>query len=207
MALAGCGLHPGTAAVVGSERISHDQVDDVARAVCSANLATAQVSNQPPPALPTRGVRELAVRILVETELSKQYGEEEGVTANPREVSEAVAQNEAGLAMLPEEQRESFRTTLRDYAEGQLILIEIGRQSLGDVTDDEAIAEGMRLRGEYAQNIDIEVDPRYGRFDRGTFKRGGTSLSVPASDRARAGDRRQPSEDFVSGLPVSQQCR
>ena len=47
---------------------------------------------------------------------------------------------------------------------------------------------------------------RYGRFEDGTFKRGGTSLSVPASDRARAGDRAQPNDAFVTSLPASQQC-
>jgi hypothetical protein len=206
--LAGCGVSPGTAAVVESTTISHDRVDDVALAVCSANLAGARASGQPVPTLATRGAREVAVQILVETELSQQFGAHEGVSASPQEVSQAVAQNEAGIAALPEERREDFREALREYAEGQLILIEIGRRSLGsDVPDDQAIAEGSRLRAEFVETLDVEVDPRYGRFDEGTFRRGGSSLSVPASREALAGSKAQPDDGFVSALPASQQCR
>lgn len=205
--LAGCGVHPGAAAVVGSETISEERVDDVAVAVCSANLASAQASGQPAPTLPSRGAREVAVRILIETELSQQFGAAEGVKANQQQVSQAVAQNESGLAMLPEDQREDFRTALRDYTEGQLMLIEVGRRSLGtEATEDEAIAEGQKQLAEYAEDLEIEVDPKFGRFEDGAFKRGGSSLSVPASDAAKAGERDQPDEAFVAALPSSQQC-
>ena len=103
----------------------------------------------------------------------------------------------------------SNRTRLiRDYAEGQLILIEVGRASLGgEVADEEAIAEGNRLRGEFVESLHVEIDPRYGRFEEGTFQRGGTSLSVPASAEALAGSQAQPGDAFVAALPASQQCR
>lgn len=205
--LAGCGLHPGAAAVVGSETISREQVDDVALAWCSANLVTAQASGQPVPTVPTRAMREWAIGILLQTEIAQQFGEHEGVEANAQQVSQAMAQNETGLGMLPEERQEDLRSALRDYAEAQLMLIEIGRESLGGgATEEEAIAEGERLLSDYVPTLDIEVDPRYGRFEGGVFKRGGTSLSVPASTEARAGDREQPRESFVAELPASQQC-
>ncbi|HSE10802.1 MAG TPA: SurA N-terminal domain-containing protein [Nocardioidaceae bacterium] len=205
--LAGCGLHPGAAAVVGSETISHDEVDDVARAVCSANLASAQVSGQPASQLPTREARQIALDILVETELSRQFGQQEGVEASPQSVSQAVAQSESGISMLPAERREDFRTALRDYAEGQIILIEIGEEELGgEVSDEEAVAEGTRLRSEYVDTLDVEIDPRYGTFEDGVYKPGAADLSVPASARARAGERAEAGEAFVSGLPASQLC-
>jgi hypothetical protein len=207
MLLAGCGMHPGAAAVVESQTISHDQVDDVALAVCSANLAAAQMSNQPPPTIATRESREVALGILIDTELSHQYGEREGIEPNPREVSQAVAQNEAGLDMLPADRREVFRTTLRDYAAGQLILIEAGRADIGDeATEEEAINRGVELRQEYVDTIDVDVDPRYGRFEDGRFQRGGAALSVPASDDAVVGDQDRPGDGFVGRLPASQQC-
>jgi len=206
--LAGCGLTPGTAAVVESTTITHEQVDDVALAVCSANLASAEAGGQPAPTLATRGAREVALQILVESELSQQFGAAEGVEASRQQISQAVAQNESGIAMLPEEQQEDFRGALRDYAEGQLILIEVGRASLGgEVADAEAIAEGSRLRGEFVESLHVEIDPRYGRFEEGTFQRGGTSLSVPASAEALAGSQAQPGDAFVAALPASQQCR
>lgn len=205
--LAGCGMTPGAAATVGSQTISHDEVDEVAQAVCSANMVTSQASGQPAPSLPSRGAREVAMSILLETELSQQFGEAEGVTPDPQQVAQAVAQNEQGLAMLPEDQRDIFSETLREYAEGQLMLIEVGKSELGPQTgDDEALAEGSKLRAAYAKGIDVEVDPRFGSFADGRFQPGGASLSVPASDRAVQGAEQQPGEEFVGGLPASQLC-
>jgi len=159
------------------------------------------------PAMASRGARELAVSILVETALSQQFGEEEGIEVNRGEISRAIAQNEAGLATLPEKHQEVFRETLREYAEGQMILIEAGRESLGEsAPEEEAIAEGVKLRNEFAQDVEVEIDPRYGSFEDGEFTRGGTSLSVAASDRAKAGDQDQPDQSFVGTLPASQQC-
>jgi hypothetical protein len=205
--LAGCGIHPGAAAVVESQNISHGQVDDVALAVCSANLAAAQMSNQPPPTIATRESREVALGILIDTEISQQFGEHEGIQPNPSEVSEAVAQNEAGLDMLPQDRREVFRTTLREYAAGQLILIEAGRSELGaDAPEEEAIERGVALRNAFADTLDVEVDPRYGRFEDGRLQRGGAALSVPASRTAQAGDQDRPGDAFVGQLPASQKC-
>jgi hypothetical protein len=206
--LAGCGLHPGAAAIVGSESIPHEQVDEVAAAVCSANVATSKVANQPPPKLANSGAREVALQILLETELSQQFGAHEGVEATPQEVSRAVAQNENGLSLLPEDQREDFRNALREYAESQLLLIEVGRRALGpDASDSEALQEGLRQRAAYVEGLEVEIDPRYGRFAGGSFQRGGTALSVPVSDQAKGGVSQQPGANFVGSLPASQQCR
>lgn len=206
--LAGCGLHPGAAAVVGSQSISHAEVDDVALAVCRANVAGAEASGQPASPLPSRGARELAVELLVDTELAQQLGEREGVEADQQAVAQAVAQNEAGLALLDAEQQEQLRSTLRDYAEGQFMLIEVGRKSLGSqVPEEEALAEGQRILGEYAASVDVEIDPRYGSYDESGFRAGGTALSVAASESAKEGDRARPNDSFIAEMPASQLCR
>jgi hypothetical protein len=207
MVLAGCGIHPGAAAVVESASISHDEVDDVALAVCSANLATSRDNNQPEPQLGSRGARQVALQILIETQLSRQFGEHEGVEADPNQVSQAIAQNEPVLNLIPPDQRETFREALRDYAEGQLIVLQVGQDSLGgQATDEEAIQRGMRLRRDYVKTLDVEIDPRYGTFEEGRYTRGIPALSVPASDRAKAGSLEDPSPTFVAELPDTQQC-
>lgn len=207
--LAACGVHPGSAAVVGSDSISPQQVDDVAQAVCAANVAQAKLSNQPPQALGTRGAREFAIQILLESELSRQFGEHEGVQADQQRVAQALSQNEASIATLPADEQKTFRDALRHYIEGQLMLVEVGRDSLGSdsVSDNKAIAEGMRLRQKWVKTIDVEVDPRYGSFTKGAFKRGGDSLSVAASKEAKAADFDQPDATYLGTLPASQQCR
>ncbi len=208
MALTGCaGMHPGSAAVVDSSTISHDKVDRVAEALCAANISSAEAQGQPAPVLASRGAREAALQILLDSELSRMFGEEVGVSASPQQVSQAVAANAQSIALLPEDQKDNFRDALEEFATGQLILIEIGRRSLGPgASDDQAIAEGQRLRQEFVEGLEVEIDPRFGTFEEASFKRGGTSLSVPASERARAGDRAQPSDAWVSELPATQQC-
>ncbi|HET8718876.1 MAG TPA: hypothetical protein VFM50_14115 [Nocardioidaceae bacterium] len=209
--LSGCGgLHPGAAAVVGSTTIGHESVDDLAAALCTANVKGAQASGAPQD-FATRGTRQGALQILLDARLSHLFGEARGVEPDSALVSQALAQNEPLIQALPAEQRDAYREALREYASGQVMLIEIGRQSLREqgktgVTDDEALAEGQRLRQKFVQDLDIEVDPRYGDYTNGTLKPGGSSLSVAESKSARAGDTAQPGPAFVAALPASQRC-
>ena len=209
VALTGCSVHPGAAAVVGSDRISQDRVDEVAAALCAANAPSAAQPGAP--ALASRGARQGALQVLLDSELSRQFGEREGAEPSNRKVSAALAANAQSIASLPETHRDAFRAALKEYAEGQLVLIDIGRASLEsqgetDVSDDEAIAEGSRLRAAYVASIDVEVDPRYGTFDDGSLQPSSGSLSVPASDGAVAGASSEPAAGWVAALPASQKC-
>jgi hypothetical protein len=211
VALTGCGaLHPGAAAVVDSTTISHDTVDSLAEALCTANLEGAKAAGQARD-FSTRSTRESALQVLLEAQLSHVFGEEENVQPNRQLVSQALAQNKDLIDALPEDEQDAYRDALEEYASGQLMLVEIGRASLEEqgqdnVPDDQAIAEGQRLRSEFVKTIDVEVDPRYGTFSKDTLQPGGTSLSVAQSENARAGDKAEPGTDFVSGLPGTQRC-
>jgi hypothetical protein len=206
--LSGCGFHPGAAAVVGDQVISTKRVDAVAQALCSANAGNSQGQ-----ALASRGARQGALRVLIDSELSRQFGEAKGVQANQRMASQALAQNQAGIESLPADEREAFRQALKEYAEGQLIMLEAGRRYLasqGQPTSDQNkdVAAGRRLRGQFAKQIDIKVDPRYGSFDqaRGTMQPTSGSLSVPVSQAAADGASPDPSAAWVANLPATQKC-
>lgn len=211
LALSGCSLHPGEAAVVGSESITQARVDELAEAICVANVAGAVAQGQPPPELPSRGARQLAVQVLLDTTLSEQFGEETGVEPDQERVSEALAQNEQAVELLPEEQQEPLREALRRDVEAQLTVMAAGRRSLQrqgetDVSDQQALAEGQRLRSEFVADLDVEVDPRYGTFRRGALQPGVSSLSVPVSEQAVTGALSEPGEAWVADLPASQKC-
>lgn len=206
--LAGCVFHPGAAAVVGSQTISRQEVDDVAKAFCSAQIATAQASNQEAPTVPTRAAREAALQFLVESDVTQQFGEQKGVEASPAQVQQVVAQQASGLEVLPKHDQEVLRSALHGYAEGRLMLLEVGRQAVGaQAGDAQAMSAANKMLTTYVKNLDVQIDPRYGTWENGTFKRDGASLSVPASAEARAGDKAQPDQSFVTQLPASQQCR
>lgn len=208
LALSGCGLHPGAAAVVGDTTISGAEVDDAAAALCSANITGAKAQGQPKPDLAARGARQAALQLLVDTELSHQYGQEKGVDPEPSKVSAAVQQNKQTLDLLPESHKPVFEDLLRSYAEGQLMLIQIGRQSLAnpDADDNAALSEGTKLRNKWAGSVDVEVDPRYGTWAKGTLTPASGSLSIPVSQRAVAGANADPAANWVAALPTSQKC-
>lgn len=208
LALSGCGLHPGAAAVVGDTTITGAEVDDAAAALCSANITGAKAQGQPAPDLASRGARQAALQLLVDTELSHQFGEEEGVNPPSSQVSAALQQNQQTLDLLPESRKPAFEDLLRSYAEGQLMLIDIGRQSLADAKADDnaALSEGTKLRNKWAKSVDVEVDPRYGTYAQGTLTPASGSLSVPVSQRATAGANADPAAGWVADLPMSQKC-
>lgn len=206
--LSGCGFHPGAAAVVGDQVITTKRVDAVAEALCSANASGGQGQ-----ALASRGARQGALRVLIDSEVSRQFGQAKGVKPDQRMASQALAQNKAGIESLPADEQDAFRQALQDYADGQLILMEVGRRYLasqGKPTSDQNqdVAAGRRLRGEFAKNLDIKVDPRYGSFDeaRGTVQPTSGSLSVPVSQGAADGSSPDPSASWVASLPATQKC-
>lgn len=207
-ALTACGTHPGSAAVVGSDRISDSRLDDVAGALCAAQASSAQQ----PQALASRAARQAALSVLVDASLSRQYAKARGVEPDQEQVSAALTANKATIDALPAADRPVFRETLTAYAEGQLSLIDIGRRVLTQrgvarPTDQRALAVATRLRNRWAaQNADVSVDPRYGTFAGGTLKAANGSLSVPVSSDAVAGAAATPGPTWIASLPASQKC-
>ena len=206
-ALSGCGTHPGDAAVVGSETISEQEVDDVALALCSVQSA----GQQAPEDASARSVRSGALGVLVDSALSEQFGESRGLTADRARLSQQVNANQETIDALPPARRTAFREALEGYVAGQLVLFEAGRAELGDSgqqpTDEQALAAGTQARNAWVQgNVEVSVDPRFGRFADGAVQPSEGSLSVPASSRAVEGAKQQPGASWVASLPTSQKC-
>lgn len=212
LALTACsGVRPGTAAEVGADRISHDEVDEVASALCAANLSSAAAQGAPRPDLPSVGARVGALQVLVDSSLARQFGEAEGAEADPGQVSATLAQNEAGIAALPADRQDAFRDALREFTRGQLLVIDVGRASLASAgqpgaTEDQALAEGRRLQAEFVEGLDVEIDPRYGDLSEGTIVPGNPSLSVAVSQAATDAARGGASPEFAASLPATQLC-
>lgn len=209
--LSGCGAHPGAAAVVGSERISDARVDDVATALCAAQAGSSQAGQQPQ-GLASRAARQGALDVLINSTLSQQYGRSEGVEPDQEQVSAALAANAQSIAALPAEHRQVFEDTLRTFAEGQLMLIDVGRRELAktgqrSATQEQAVSEGTKLRNAWAKKfVDVAVDPRFGEYSRNALLAKSGSLSVAASKNATAGGSPNPSPAWVASLPASQKC-
>jgi hypothetical protein len=209
LALSACNVHPGAAAVVGSDSISESRVDDVALALCSAQ-STAQAGA--PQELAGRAARQGALGVLISSALSKQYGDENGFSPDQSQVSAAVDANQATIDKLPASRRTAFTDTLRDYAAGQLVVTEAGRRALErsgarNVTPQQALSAGLKLRDAWAsKHVKVSVDPRFGTFSAGALASGSGSLSTAVSSTAAAGAKQQPDTSWVAALPASQKC-
>lgn len=208
LTLSACSAHPGSAAVVGDESISDSRVDDVASALCAAQ-GGGQSGGQD---LASRGARQGALDVLINSALSRQYGASQGVQPDQEQVSAALAANAQNISGLPAEHRQEFKDTLREYAEGQLMLIDIGRRELAkagtkNATEQQAVSEGTKLRNAWAaKNADVTVDPRFGEYSKNALLPKSGSLSVAASQSASDGDSPDPSPGWIASLPASQKC-
>jgi hypothetical protein len=211
LAVSACSTHPGKAAVVGSDRISTDQVDEVATALCAAQAGGDQNSQQPQE-LASRAARQGALDVLINSALSRQFGESEGVEPDQKQVAAALAANSESINGLPEKSQQVFTDTLKGYAEGQLMLIEVGRRELAQSgaakpTEEQSIAEGTKLRNKWAaDNADISVDPRFGEYSKNALVSKSGSLSVATSKSATDGGSPDPSQGWVASLPATQKC-
>jgi hypothetical protein len=204
--LTACGsASPGVAARVGDDRISAQKVDDFAEALCALGQQPGGGGGTP-----AKASRQLALQILLSDALAEKVTD---VDAADRAAVEAVVQQlSAGRASVPDDVKDTFDEVVQEYSRAQNALVALGRRSLqeagqkGQITDNDAFAEGQRLQAAYAKKADIEVDPRFGTIVDGVFKPGDGSLSVPVSDLAVQGDAKQPDAGFIAQLPAAQKC-
>ena len=86
LALGGCGsLQPGTASVVGGTKISRSDVNELSDAQCAGIAAAAKSQQSQTQETPRKLVVQQSLSILMDTELSLQYAESEGVSPRPEQ--------------------------------------------------------------------------------------------------------------------------
>lgn len=210
LTLAACSTHPGDAAVVNGDAISPGEVDDVATALCAVQGGGQQ--GQPAQALATRGARQAALGILLDTELTRRFGAAEGVKPPAQQLAAALSSSAQTIAAVPAAQRDKIRETIKGIAASQLIVSEVGRRALAaqgtaNPTAEQATSAGTKLRNAWvAKHTDVTIDPRYGTYSKGTVRPASGSLSVAQSARAADGSSPDPSQGWVSSLPASQKC-
>jgi hypothetical protein len=191
------------AAQVGDDRITDEQVDQLAEALCVLN-AQAPAQGQGP--VPAQQARRQALQILIETELADDIIDPDSV--DEEQLAAAKQQTQAQSDALPERLRGTFDDAVEAFFGSQIGLLALGRESLEqkgtrNPDDTAAQSEGQRLRTRYARRTDVKVDPRFGTFQQGQLQPSDGSLSVAVSDEAKA----SASADGVGiDLPANLSC-
>ena len=195
VALAGCaGLHPGVAAKVGDETITIREVDDFAHGLC------VYLPNTPNGPSTHANARSLAVGILVRSALANQYGDRTSFQLDQSQIEASLKSVESGVKDLSDDEREQFLDAVRESLEGEQFASLAARSALlaqGKNVDDQTVqAEVTRLYTEWSADEGVELDPRFGTWNKVDSKPGSGSLSVLAGSDTEPG----------STLPGAQTC-
>lgn len=208
LALTACGdVSPGAAATVEGTKIPRETVDEMAQAVCTAEVTYAGLVDQPVQPTPTAIYRELSLSLLINEQLALDVADRLDIDLPP---SSYEAGQDAGLEglfeALPSSALEPFQDYVDSYNRLQALYTAIGAEA-GEASSDappEVTEAGRVYVAQYAKKQDIDVDPRFGEFTDGRVAGGSGSLSVPVEAAASVGPDEPPD---VSGLPDSQICQ
>lgn len=171
--LGGCGtVHPGSAAVVNGERITMEEADRTAHTLCLINMI-----GQDGASFDNAQVRRQAVISLVITEVAEQLAKEKDLDVKVSAESQAeIAQFRE---MLAPEEREQFDEVIDINLRFGAIAQELGRVANPDIDDPNALLElGMAELSAGMQDMDVEIDPRFGLAPTGEQIADSGSLSV-----------------------------
>jgi len=207
--LSGCGeLTPGTASVVNGTRITNAQVNDLAKAQCVAADLAAKSGQSTSMAI-TR-VKQQSLGLLLDTELSKQYAEDEGIEPQKSMSDGFYSQLEPGIAPLSGKTRTVIEKVFGEWAEGRAILVAAGSKSTGEAATftniEKLMNAGLAARDTWLKKAEIKTDPRYAPTDQGFPGGGESSVSRAGSEFAKGATATEPDPKWVSGLPATQKC-
>ncbi|WBQ06802.1 hypothetical protein [Kribbella sp. CA-293567] len=197
--LGGCaaGTHPGAAASVGGEEISVGDVDKSTEAIQTA-IGGGQVT-------PT-----VVLGLLVDNVLAGQVQEQRSITVTEAEI------DQASKVVFDPQVYEKFvadpvtKDFLRNSARALVARIKLAGGS-GSIKDPQAPAQntaGTKLVEEAAKNIDVDVAPRYGKWDGSKVSNGEQgedtgSLSV-LSDQTKAAKKPPAGQQQQEQPPAEQ---
>jgi len=210
LACSACGsdLTPGTASVVNGSRITEDQVTDLADAQCTAADIAAESGQSS--AMAVSRVKKQSLGLLIDVELSQQFGEKEGIEPDEALAEGFYGQLEQGIAPLPGKTRTVLEDVFGEWAEGRAILVQAGSEATGEkpsLTNLEQLTNaGLTARGDVLKDTQVDTDPRYAPNEDGFPGAGDGSVSKASSDFAKSAEAEQPDAAWAGALPAGQTC-
>lgn len=213
--LSGCGgslgVHPGSAAVVGSETLSMNKIDDTTKLYCQAYLPQIQQSQQG--VIPLRLLRQFVAASLSQHLLGQQLATQYAVapgSAYANHMNQVASQFASAApdvkrAVLEVEGGNPYLQNVQ-VAIGRKLMAASGQK--GGV--QAALQRGQVATQDWLKTHPITLDPVFGvAVDNGQFKPAtGDDTSYPLSPLASAGANTggQPSQAYTSQLSAAQVC-
>jgi hypothetical protein len=207
--LTGCSdLTPGTAAVVNGTRISNRSVDRLSDAQCTLRQVLSK-SNSAPAASFSR-VKQESLSLLMDAQLSNQFGKSKDIEADPVLTAGFLNQVLPVFKPLPKKSRDEFIRVFRVWSKGRAILVQAGGAASGQQPTstnlDQLVNAGLQARASWLKKADIDTDARYAP-DKDGFPGGGQgSISQAGSTFAKDAAKSTQDAKWVEGLPSAQKC-
>lgn len=207
--LTGCSdLTPGTAAVVNGSKITNHDVDELAAAQCVAANRAAKSGQSTTMAISR--VKAESLGLLMDAELSRQYGKDQGITPEPSLAGGFFDQLKPGITPLPSKARAVLTDFFESWGKGRAILVQAGARSTGQTPSltnlDQLLTAGLKDRESWLKKADITTDARYSPNEKGYPGASSGSVSRATSSYAKDASKTKPDANWVKTLPPSQKC-
>lgn len=220
--VSGCGtdLSPGAAATVDGTVITDTTVDDLTQAACdftseSREQQDGAASGGDAPSLVLADLKASLLQALIEFELTDTAAEELDVEVTRAQISQLTAQQPVPEGLADEASEiigEFFEMSAKNQLQRAVIGAKLRDPSLA--SPDDATEEDLQAANDYLQDsysdADVEVSPRFGRWDGATLEQGTGSLSDPVSTTAAEepipGQVDPQTDNPADDLPPSQVC-
>jgi len=215
IALSGCSMHPGQAAVVNGSDISQGSVDDLVHAGCNF-FAVQRAQSGEGTATPISFLRNLFTQNLISFKIIDKAAAQMHLTVSPAIVAEKSQNQSLPAGMNPEDRRRLreflLRSTRADLQQAVIgaHLKDPSVTNADNVTEDQ-IDDAKPYLKQFTLKQHVSVNPAYGTWRHGELLDTDGSLSAAQSAPARRWlEKRQAnsdgSGDGVEGLPPSQVC-
>jgi hypothetical protein len=215
--LTGCGsslgVHPGTAAAVGTDTVSMDKIDSTTLLYCKAYVASSQdqSSQQQSGPAPMGLFRSYVAGGLAKRLLGQQLADQYAV--QPASGYQAqVSQIRTALASAPADERNAVIEVAASDAYLQSVQIAVGQQLTNSDGATQAEQKAALERGQVATQDwlaghHVFVDPVFSlSVDGGKFTRKVDQTSYALSSFAAQGAQSTPDASYISALPAAQRC-
>lgn len=204
--LGGCGAaSPGVAAEVGDDTISVDQVDELAADVCALQKAMPDDSPNKPAPSPGLTARDGALQSLVLRSMADQMADQYGGLTVDQDFQAQVDQVRLGFGTVDEDLIDAALPAYTSIPYFINIMRQVG-QTTGNVTDDQALAAGIKQAQKWQDDNGVETNPMFGSFNIGDqqIESERDDVAFPVSQVAKDAEANDP--DYAASLPESQRC-
>lgn len=213
-ALTGCGsdlgpdLHPGSAAVVGDQRISVDEVDDLSGMLCGFYGVVAGSPGS------VGMVRAQVLDAKVQEAQAEAYAEEFDVDPRPYvRLQENDLESQIDQLELTGSQKDALRDFVRSgiYAQSVQMAVGMGDRPMPPPQQraqalQAAAATGAETIQKWTESLELTKDPRYLEFGESGIKLDPSPLSISAANPEGAEVAQEELQAAVAALPASQKC-